>query len=103
MELILPVKFESIDMTTLTPPGTIEFPEASLEKKVYSIVENFTQYIPVTNDKNRLGYCLFKFMKGEGDPPKVALRSAKIKVIGISIDELAQKIDVELKNISKEN
>jgi hypothetical protein len=35
-------------------------------------------------------------MKGEGDPPKVSLRSAKIKVVGISIDELAEKIDSEL-------
>ena len=87
-------------MTTLPPPGTIEFPETSLEKKVYNIVEHFADYIPVTNDKNRLSYCLFKFKKGEGDPPKIALRSAKIKVVGISIDELAKKIDAELENIS---
>lgn len=88
-------------MTTLPRPGTIEFPRTSLEKKVYNIVENFSEYIPITNDKNRLGYCLFKFMKGEGDPPKVSLRSAKIKVIGISIDDLAQKLDAELKKISE--
>jgi hypothetical protein len=87
-------------MTTLPPPGTIKFPEASLEKKVYNIVEKFSEHIPITNDKNRLGYCLFKFVKGEGDPPKVALRSAKIKVKGISIDELAIKIDSELKKVS---
>ena len=88
-------------MTTLTPPGTIEFPESSIEKKVYNIVDLLSEYIPITNDKNRLGYCLFKFMKGEGDPPKVALKSAKIKVVGISIDELAKKIDAELKRISE--
>jgi len=87
-------------MTTLTPPGTIQFPDSSLEKKVYNIVESFANHIPITNDKNRLGYCLFKFMKGEGDPPNVALRSAKIKVVGISVDDLAKKIDTELKNIS---
>ena len=87
-------------MTTLTPPGTIQFPESSLEKKVYTIVESFGENIPITNDKNRLGYCLFKFMKGEGDPPKVALRSAKIKVVGISIDELAEKINIELKKVT---
>lgn len=87
-------------MSTLTPPGTIEFPQTSLEKKVYSIVESFSENIPITNDKNRLGYCLFKYMNKEGDPPAIALRSAKIKVIGISIDELAQKIDAELKKIS---
>jgi hypothetical protein len=87
-------------MSTLPPPGTIEFPQTSLEKKVYRIVESFGEYIPISNDKNRLGYCLFKFMNKEGDPPAVALRSSKIKVVGISIDELAKKIDVELKKIS---
>ncbi len=81
----------------------MNFLNSSFEKKVYNIVESFSENIPVTNDKNRLGYCLFKFMKGEGDPPKVALRSAKIKVVGTSIDELAQKIDAELKKISEQN
>lgn len=90
-------------MTTLNPAGTIKFPDSTLEKKVYNIVEQFAEYIPVTNDKNRLGYCLFKFMKGEGDAPKIALRSAKIKVVGIPVDELANKIDAELKNISAQD
>jgi hypothetical protein len=88
-------------MTTLPPPGTQEFPETSLEKKVYAIAESFSQYVPVINDRNRLGYCLYKFVSGEGDPPKILLRSAKIKVTGISLDELAGKIDAELKKIEK--
>jgi hypothetical protein len=88
-------------MSTLSQPGTIEFPESSIEKKVYNIVELFSSNIPITNDKNRLGFGLYKFMKGEGDPPKVLLRSAKIKVVGIRLDELAEKIDAELKKISE--
>ena len=88
-------------MTTLSPPGTKEFPETSLEKQVYNIVEALADYIPLINDKNRLGFGLYKFMKGEGDPPKVLLRSAKIKTTGITVDELAAKIDAELKKISK--
>jgi hypothetical protein len=87
-------------MTTLTPPGTMEFPENSVEKKVYNIVEQFSNYIPITNDKNRLGFGLYKFVKGEGDSPKILLRSAKIKVVGIPIDELAEKIDSELKKVT---
>ena len=66
----------------------------------YNIVESMSEYIPLINDKNRLGFGLYKYMKGEGDPPRVLLRSAKIKVSGISIDELADKIDAELKKIS---
>jgi hypothetical protein len=88
-------------MTTLPPPGTKEFPESSLEKQVYNIVEALSEYIPLTNDKNRLGFGLYKFMNGEGDPPNVLLRSSKIKVTGITVDELAAKIDAELNKISK--
>jgi hypothetical protein len=87
-------------MTTLKPPGTKEFPETSLEKQVYNIVEAMAEYIPLINDKNRLGFGLYKFMKGEGDPPRVLLRSTKIKITGITVDELAAKIDTELKRIS---
>jgi len=87
-------------MTTLPPPGTKEFPDASLEKQVYNIVEALAEYIPLTNDKNRLGFGLYKFMKGEGDPPEILLRSAKIKITGITVDELAAKIDTGLKKIS---
>lgn len=86
-------------MTTLPPPGIKEFPESSLEKQVYNIVEAMSDYIPLINDKNRLGFGLYKFMKGEGDPPKVLLRSAKIKITGITVDELAAKIDAELNKI----
>ena len=86
-------------MTTLPAPGMHEFPESSLEKKVYNLVDSLSEYIPVTNDQNRLGFGLYKYMKGEGDHPKVLLRSAKIKVAGISLDELAEKISSELDKI----
>ncbi len=88
-------------MTTLPPPGVKEFPAESLEKKVYSIVEGFAEYMPVQNDRNRLGYCLFKYMNGEGDEPNIALKSAKIKVEGISVSELAEKISSELRKIER--
>ena len=87
-------------MTTLSPPGTKEFPETSLEKQVYNIVDAFSDYIPTVNDKNRLEFGLYKFMMGEGDPPKVLLRSTKIKINGITVDELAAKIEAELNKIS---
>lgn len=88
-------------MTTLPSPGTKEFPESSLEKKVYNIVKSFSEYIPITNDQNRLGFGLYKFMKGEGDPPKILLKSAKIKIAGISSDALADQINAELEKIKE--
>lgn len=88
-------------MTTLPPPGVKEFPADSLEKKIYGIVESFAEFMPVQNDRYRLGYCLFKYMNGEGDEPKIALKSAKIKVEGITVTELAEKINSELNKIER--
>lgn len=86
-------------MTTLPAPGVKHYPENSLEKKCYNIVESLKEYIPVMNDRNRLGFNLYKFMKGEGDSPKVIVRNIKIKIEGISQEDLASKIDEALREI----
>lgn len=88
-------------MTTLPSPGTIEFPDSSVEKQVYNIVESLNQYLPITNDRNRLAFGLYKYINGEGDPPDVLLKSAKIKIEGITLQELAAKISEDLKKVSK--
>ncbi len=87
-------------MTTLPPPAVKLFPENSLEKKVYTIVQKFSDNIPIINDRNRLGYCLYKYMKGEGDAPEILVNSTKIKITGITKEELAKKLNDELANIN---
>lgn len=87
-------------MTTLPPPAVKKFPENSLEKQCYNITEMFKENIPIMNDRNRLGYCLFKYMRGEGDAPEVLMVSTKIKIEGISKTDLAKKITDELKKIN---
>lgn len=86
-------------MTTLPPPKTKEFSSDSLEKKIYSMVEEFKEFIPVTNDRYRLAYCLYKFAMGEGDDAKTSLKSAKIVFEGISLNDLSSKLDERLKAI----
>jgi len=86
-------------MTSLPPPATKNFPESSIEKKCYNIVEMFKENIPIMNDRNRLGYNLYKFMTGEGDEPDILVKSTKIKIVEISKEELAKKISDELKKI----
>ncbi len=86
-------------MTTLPPPSTKSFPEDSLESKVYAIVEKYKENIPIPNDRNRLGYNLYKYMRGEGDAPVISVKNTKIKLVGISDKELAKKIDEDLKSI----
>ncbi|MCU7496980.1 MAG: hypothetical protein HF314_06575 [Ignavibacteria bacterium] len=88
-------------MTTLPPPSVKPFPEDSLEKQVYNIVEKFKENIPIMNDRNRLGYNLVKYMSGEGDSPEILVKSTKIKIVGMTREELAQKLNTELKAVKK--
>ena len=86
-------------MTTLPPPKVKKAPEDSLESKVYSMIENYKEYIPVPADRNRLSYCLLKYLNGEGDAPIITLKTSKINFEGISREKLAKKLDEELKKI----
>jgi hypothetical protein len=88
-------------MGSLPPPATRRSPEDSLEGKVYKVVDNLSQFIPVPNDRNRLGFSLYKYATGEGDKPSAILKSSKIKIIGITLEELAEKISKELETIKK--
>ena len=89
-------------MGTLPPPATKLFPEDSIEKKVYNLVDKFKEYLPIENDRNRLGFSLYKYVTGEGDKPQILVKSTKIKVEGISLDELAKKITEEIDKIKSE-
>lgn len=86
-------------MSTLPPPGVKEFPADSIEKKVYGLVEELKDFIPLDSDRNRLGFCLYKYIMGEGDAPKVLLKTAKINFRGISHTDLSAKIDDGLKGL----
>jgi hypothetical protein len=88
-------------MSTQPSPGTSKFPDDSIEKKVYKIIEDLSNYLPVLNDRNRLGYSLYKYMQGEGDSPAITLKNAKVKIEGISMEELSKKISNELDKIPK--
>ena len=88
-------------MSTLPSPGTNKFPDDSIEKQVYKIIEDLKDYLPILNDRNRLGFSLYKYMLGEGDNPTITLKNAKVKIEGISLEELSNKISSELNKIQK--
>ena len=89
-------------MGTLPPPATRKFPDDSIEKKVYNVVDKFREYLPIENDRSRLGYALYKYLTGEGDEPSITLKSTKVKIEGISLPELAKKISTEMDKIKSE-
>lgn len=86
-------------MTTLPPPAVKYFPEDSIEKQCYNIAESMKEYVPIANDRNRLGFNLYRFVKGEGDKPEIIVKNAKLKVEGISLADLAKKLDEAVVNI----
>ena len=88
-------------MATLPPPNTKEFSKSSTEKKVYNIVNLFSEHLPITNDRNRLAFGLYKYLSGGGDPPEVLVPGSKLKIEGTTENELAKKIAEELKKITK--
>ncbi|HOI30429.1 MAG TPA: hypothetical protein PLZ15_11795 [Melioribacteraceae bacterium] len=89
-------------MTTLAAPLTKAFPDNSLEKKAYGIAESFKENLPLMNDRNRLGFNLYRFLKGEGDSPEVIVRSAKFTLNGITKEELAARLNEEIAKLKSE-
>ena len=83
-------------MGTLPPPATKPFPDDSIEKQVYKAVDKLREYLPIENDRNRLGFALYKYVTGEGDEPYITVKSTKVKIEGISQEELAKKLSVEI-------
>ncbi|MBK7267575.1 MAG: hypothetical protein IPI12_14850 [Ignavibacteriales bacterium] len=86
-------------MTTLPGPKTVDFPENSLEKQVYSVAEDLKEYLPVPNDRNRLGYMLFKFFNKQGDGPEIIIKSGKFTIEGISKDNLISLLSEKIKSV----
>jgi len=86
-------------MTTLPPSSVIEFSQSSIENKCYNIAESLKEYIPLMNERNRLGFNLFKYATGEGDAPEIIIRNAKIKFEGISEKELTKIISEGIEKV----
>ncbi len=84
-------------MTTLPPPGVIPAKEDSIEKKAYTIADAFKEYMPVTNDRNRLGFMIYKYLTGQGDAPQIMVPSGKFTLKGISEKEMIKLLEKELR------
>lgn len=89
-------------MTTLAAPLTKKYPDNSLEKKAYDIAEKFKDNLPLMNDRNRLGFNLYRYLKGEGDTPEVIVRTARFTLNGITRDELVAKLNDEIAKLKEE-
>jgi hypothetical protein len=88
-------------MTSMTPNPPKPFPENSIEKQIYNLINSFDRYLPIPNDRNRLSYCLYKYLDGEGDAPRILVKNQKMKIVGITEAELTAKIEEGINNFKR--
>lgn len=89
-------------MTSLPPAPVKPYPQNSIEKKAYSIAESLSEYLPIMNDRNRLGFNLYRHLKGEGDNIPTIVRTNKLTIEKISKEELIQLIEQKVEEVRKE-
>mgnify|MGYP001292013270 CR=1 FL=1 len=79
-------------MSTLASSPVQEFPDTSTEKKAYNIAESFASYIPVPNDRYRLGFQLYRHLSGDGETIPVAIKTARLTLKGITEEQLISQV-----------
>lgn len=87
-------------MSTANAAGIMHFPENSLEKKVYSLIDKYQQYLPVDSDRYRFSLGLFNYLSEKGDRPEVLIKSSKVNLVGISEKNFIEIINKEIENIA---
>ncbi len=88
-------------MTSLPPAPVKPFPEDSIEKKAYKIAESLADYLPIINDRNRLGFNLYRHLRGEGDDIETIVKTNKFTIEKISRDELINLIRQKIEEVQK--
>lgn len=86
-------------MTTLPPSSVKKFGETTIEKKAYNLAESFVKYMPIPNDRNRLGFNIYRNLVGEGDSPETIIKTGKYKLDGISKPEFIKLFTSELEKL----
>ena len=77
-------------MTTKAPALVKEADPDSPTKKIYTMVEEFKDIIPVPNERLRLAFCLVKYYNNEASSIKETVYSAKPESCTIELKELAK-------------
>ncbi|HOP51017.1 MAG TPA: hypothetical protein PK887_10390 [Ignavibacteriales bacterium] len=90
---------EKIKMVSGKAPGIKEFPADSLEKKVYTLVEKYVNYIPYDADRYRLAFNLINYLNDKGDAPEILVKTTRVTFKGITPEEFAKILNEDLKSL----
>jgi hypothetical protein len=87
-------------MTTKPPPKIKQEDASSPVSKIYLIVEELKDIIPVTNDRYRLGFCLNRYYDGLAATIFEAIQSAKPWSCKIELKELDKMVTEKFKEFN---
>ncbi len=87
-------------MTTKPPASVKKAEENSPTKKIYTMVEEFKDIIPVANDRNRLAFFLHRFYTGETGSIKEAISACKPESSTVDMDHLEKMISEKYENLN---
>ncbi len=83
-------------MTTLPPSSIKKFSDNTPEKKAYNLADSLQNYLPLSADRNRLGFNLYRFLIGEGETIETIVKTGKFKLEGISREEFTKLLQTEV-------
>ena len=86
-------------MTTLPPPSIKKFNDNSPEKKAYNLADSFVKYLPIQNDRNRLGFNIYRNLIGEGETPEIIVKSGKYRLNGIDKEDFIKLLTEEISKL----
>ncbi len=86
-------------MTSLPPAAVKRYFTDSIEKKAYQIAESLNEFLPIMNDRNRLGFNLYRYLKGEGDTIETIVATNKFTIEKISKEKLVEIIKEKVKEV----
>ena len=91
-------------MTTKPPASVKEADPNSPLKKIYTMVEDFKEIIPVTNERYRLAFCLNKYYSGEANSIREIIVSANPESCTVDYHELEKLVTEKYNklNLTKE-
>jgi len=87
-------------MTTKPPPKVKEEESSAVIKRIYGIVDELKDTIPVMNDRYRLAFCLNKYYEGHASSIFEAIQSAKPWSCTIELKELEGIITKRFREIN---
>jgi hypothetical protein len=86
-------------MTTKAPAKIKDADSSDPLKKIYTVVEELTDVIPITNDRYRLAFNLHKFYVGEAASIDEAVKTTKVDT-SLDLEDLIKRVEEKYKSLN---